>query len=169
MKSIIFLVGLFYFSSSVAQQHQNGNMYLLYDLAPGKYYNIDQEITPQKLGAGTFWALQFGFNEIQDGGYIGIQTNFGDTKNGLFIFSIWNATEAVEGSAGSYTTNFDGEGSGKSCRLSIPLIASHIYKLRIWQLESNSSGTFWGAWITDKSIDKEYYLGKIKVMLILFL
>jgi hypothetical protein len=148
--------------STIAQQHQNGYMYLYYDAAVGNYFNIDQEITPLQLANGTYWALTFGFNEVKDGGYIGIQTGYNNSSEGLLIFSIWNATVAAKGDANSYVVDFDGEGVGKSCRISIPLNINHTYRLRIWQMESNSSGTYWGAWIKDKTIGKEYFLGKIK-------
>ena len=162
MKFIVLIVGLFIFNKVVGQQHQNGNMYLYYTVSNNNYHNIDQEITPQTIAPGTFWALTFGLNELSNGGYIGIQTDYSDAKKGMFIFSIWNAVEAVKGDKESFTVDFGGEGIGKSCRISIPLIESHTYRLRIWQLESNSSGTYFGAWILDKSIDKEYFLGKIK-------
>jgi hypothetical protein len=162
MRFYFFVIGLFYLSNTLAQQHQNGNMYLIYDIPYGKYYNIDQEITPQQLAEGTFWALTFGFNELNEGAYIGIQTDYSDVKKGMLIFSVWNAVDAIKGDSESFVVNFGGEGSGKSCRMSIPLIETHTYRVRIWQIESNNAGTFWGAWIFDKSIQKEYYLGKIK-------
>lgn len=162
MKFIVLIVGVFSFTRVAGQQHQNGNMYLFYNVSNNNYYNIDQEITPQTIAPGTFWALTFGFNELSNGGYIGIQTDYSDTKKGMFIFSIWNAIDAVKGDKESFTVDFGGEGIGKSCRISIPLIELHTYMLRIWQLEKNSSGTYFGAWIIDKSIDKEYFLGKIK-------
>ena len=148
--------------STIAQQHQYGNMYLFYDAAEGNYYNIDQEITPLQLAKGTYWALTFGFNEIADGGYVGIQTGYNNANSGMLIFSIWNATVGSKGDANSNVVDFDGEGVGKSCRISIPIKINHTYRLRIWQMESNSSGTYWGAWIKDKTIGKEYFLGKIK-------
>jgi len=162
MKFIVLIVSLFIFNKVVGQQHQNGNMYLYYTVSNNNYQNIDQEITPQTIAPGTFWALTFGLNELSNGGYIGIQTDYSDAKKGMFIFSIWNAVEAVKGDKESFTVDFGGEGIGKSCRISIPLIESHTYRLRIWQLESSSLGTYFGAWILDKSIDKEYFLGKIK-------
>lgn len=146
----------------LGQQHQNGNMYLLYDVTSNKHYNIDQEIIPKTIAPGTFWALTFGFNEINEGGYIGIQTDYSSVNKGLFIFSIWNAVGAEKGDKESFIEDFGGEGVGKSCRISIPLIVSHIYRLRVWQLDSDITGTYYGAWILDKSINKEYYLGKIK-------
>ena len=145
-----------------SQQHQYGNMYLHYDAAPGTFFNIDQEITPLQLAKGTYWALTFGFNEISDGGYIGIQTGYNNANTGMLIFSIWNATVAAKGDNATYIVDFDGEGVGKSCRISIPIYTNHTYRLRIWKMESTSSGTYWGAWIKDKTIGKEYFLGKIK-------
>jgi hypothetical protein len=162
MKFILYLLGFLNTSIALGQQHQNGNMYLLYDIPGDKHYSIDQEIIPKTIAPGTYWALTFGFNEITEGGYIGIQTDYSSVNQGLFIFSIWNAVKAVKGDKESYTVDFGGEGAGKSCRISIPLIESHIYRLRVWQLESDVSGTYYGAWIFDKSINKEYYLGKIK-------
>ncbi len=137
-------------------------MYLHYNVSYGSYYNVDQEITPTKLANGTFWALTFGFNELKEGGYIGIQTDYNSIGKGLFIFSIWNATEAEKGDNNSYVVDFGGEGVGKSCRISIPLVESNSYRLRIWQLETNTNGTYWGAWIFDNKEGKEYFLGKIK-------
>ena len=162
MKINLFIVSVILSSNLLAQQHQNGNMYLHYNISNGSYYNIDQEITPLKLANGTFWALTFGFNEQKDGGYIGIQTDFSSVGKGLFIFSIWNAIDAKKGDDDSYISDFGGEGVGKSCRISIPLVESHSYKLRIWQLETTSNGTYWGAWIKDQTEGIEHYLGKIK-------
>ena len=162
MKFILLTFGFLNALIGMGQQHQNGNMYLLYDILSNKHYNIDQEISPKTIAPGTFWALTFGFNEIIEGGYIGIQTEYGNVKKGLFIFSIWNAVNAVKGDNDSFVVDFVGEGVGKSCRISIPLIESHIYRLRVWQLDSDITGTYYGAWILDKSIGKEYFLGKIK-------
>ncbi len=162
---LIFLSALLYCTfpkKAFCQQHQYGNMYLLYHIDSGSYMNIDQEIIPLQLAKGTYWALNFGFNEISDGGYIGIQTGYDDVSSGLLIFSIWNATVASIGDTNSYVVDFDGEGTGKSCRINMPIKTNHTYRLRILQLESNASGTFWGAWITDKTIGQEYFLGKIK-------
>jgi hypothetical protein len=162
MKFILYTLVFFRITCLYGQQHQNGNMYLFYDIPYNQYYNIDQEITPQQIAPSTFWALTFGFNELEEGGYIGIQTDYSNSKKGLFIFSIWNAIDAEKGDLESYIVDFGGEGEGKSCRISMPLVESHIYRLRVWQLESSGSGTYWGAWILDKTINKEYYLGKIK-------
>jgi len=162
MKFILYILGFLNTSIVLGQQHQNGNMYLLYDLPSNKNYNIDQEIIPKTIAPGTFWALTFGFNEIIEGGYIGIQTDYSSANKGFFIFSIWNAVSAEKGAKESFIVDFGGEGVGKSCRISIPLIESHIYRLRVWQLDSDITGTYYGAWILDKSINKEYYLGKIK-------
>jgi hypothetical protein len=162
MKYILFFLGVFNASLAFSQQHQYGNMYLLYDALYEKHYSVDQEITPITIAPGTFWALTFRFNEITEGGYIGIQTDYSKVNKGLFIFSIWNAVDAVKGDEESILVDFGGEGVGKSCRISIPLIETHTYRLRVWQLESDRSGTYYGAWILDKSIGKEYYLGKIK-------
>ena len=162
MEFILYIVGFLNTSIVLGQQHQNGNMYLLYDVPSNKHYNIDQEIIPKTIAPGTFWALTFGFNEINEGGYIGIQTDYSSVNKGLFIFSIWNAVGAEKGDKESFIEDFGGEGVGKSCRISIPLIVSHIYRLRVWQLDSGITGTYYGAWILDNSINKEYYLGKIK-------
>jgi hypothetical protein len=163
---LLFLTALLLYCSfpkkAFCQQHQYGNMYLLYHVESGSYMNIDQEIIPLQLAKGTYWALTFGFNEISDGGYIGIQTGYNDVTSGLFIFSIWNATVASTGDAHSYVVDFDGEGTGKSCRINMPIKTNHTYRLKILQLESNASGTFWGAWITDQTIGQEYFLGQIK-------
>jgi triacylglycerol esterase/lipase EstA (alpha/beta hydrolase family) len=162
MKIKIFMLSIIFTSNIFAQQHQNGNMYLHYDISKGSFNNIDQEIVLSKLAFGTFWALTFGFNEQEEGGYIGIQTDYSSIDKGMFIFSIWNATDAKKGDDNSYVVDFGGEGVGKSCRISIPLVESHSYRLRIWQLETNTNGTFWGAWINDNTEGKEYFLGKIK-------
>lgn len=162
MKIILMSVSIFLSTWMLAQQHQFANMYLRYDIPNGRYYCIDQEISPSKLANGTFWALTFGFNELADGGYIGIQTDYSSIEKGLFIFSIWNAVDAEKGDANSYFLDFGGEGVGKSCRISIPLVESHVYRLRIGKLEVENDGTYWGAWINEKTENKSYFLGKIK-------
>ena len=45
-----------------------------------------------------------------------MQTNADQTRN-LFLFSVWDVTEARVGSAGSWCERFGGEGEGMSCRI----------------------------------------------------
>jgi hypothetical protein len=85
MKFILYILGFLNTSIALGQQHQNGNIYLLYDIPSNKHYNIDQEIIPKTIAPGTFWALTFGFNEIIEGGYIGIQTDYRNVKFDLNI------------------------------------------------------------------------------------
>lgn len=162
MKSLCFLLLLAGFCNSFGQQHQYGNMYLHYTAQDGDFQNIEQEIKPLKLAKGTFWALTFGFNETNNGGYIGIQTDYNRVEQGLFIFSIWDAVDSRKGDEDSYLVDFGGEGEGKSCRISIPLQESHNYRLSIKKLESDRNGTFWGAWIIDVTLGETHYLGAIK-------
>lgn len=65
--------------------------------------------------ANVFWSNQFSLVGTSSGGYTGMQSNGGSDR--MFLFSVWDATEAKAGTPGSACVDFGGEGIGKSCRM----------------------------------------------------
>lgn len=144
------------------QQHQEANMYLFWDWQGNDYYNIDQRIKINTLAPSTFWALSVNFVEQASGAYMGLQTKQDGSQNGLAIFSIWDANGCVAGPNGSYCTDFSGEGTGKSVRVPFQIVPNHTYRFRLWRLEDDENGYWWGAFIMDENTNVETYLGKIR-------
>jgi hypothetical protein len=114
-------------------------------------YNVDQTLSVVTKAPSTYWSLNWTWagSSSSSGGYMGIQTN-GNRNDGSVgdtaIFSIWNAN----GFRGNNCMNFGGEGSGISCRLAYPIYGDgNSYRLRLWRLEADSQGQWWGAWIKD--------------------
>lgn len=103
----------------------------------------------------TFWSHQFGFN-VGNGGYIGMQDNGGEDQ--LFLFSVWDVTEAKAGSAGSWCQDFGGEGTGESCRVNVPWKAGDTYTFTV-----SSEGDGWfGATVNDTTAGTSFKLGSIR-------
>lgn len=145
-------------------QHQNGAAHLVWDFTPQpmRAWNVDQTVEIGKKAKSTFWALQFGFAEVPDGGYLGIQTDgyradgsVGETA----IFSIWGADQA----RGGQCLPFGGEGEGQSCRAAFPIQKNTPYRLRVWQLDTDATGQWWGAWVRDGRTGVDQHLGDIHV------
>lgn len=129
-------------------------------------YDVDLKINEDPgENSSYFWANQFHFLD-GDGGYIGLQTNGfmqGRWVGKMAIFSIWQALEAIPGSNSSCEW-FGHEGEGLSCRIPYEWQKGHTYKLRVWVLDTDSSGNeWWGAWIGDELTNESIYLGKILV------
>ncbi len=103
----------------------------------------------------TFWSHQFGFNK-GNGAYVGMQDNGGEDQ--LFLFSVWDVTEAKPGSDGSWCQDFDGEGIGESCRINVPWKAGDTYT---YTVAYEGDGWF-GATIDDTTDGTSFKLGSIR-------
>jgi hypothetical protein len=88
-------------------------------------------------------------------GYTGLQT-VGNGKKA--IFSIWNGLAA----SGQTCQPFSGEGVGYQCFIDYDFAVGHTYRLRIWQLASDSTGVWWGGFVSDTATNAETVIGYIK-------
>jgi len=138
--------------------------------APAEGYNsfehnlLIEKVTPD---ATYFWSHQF---QIVggDGGYIGLQSH-GSRVNGTVgktaIFSIFSS--GIAGTAGScivQQAGFDGYNtSGTSCRVPFEWVEGRTYKLRVAYMSTDSTGKWWGGWVTDTSTGVETFIAQIKV------
>lgn len=143
-------------------QHQNANLYAFWTMSAGGAFaqNVDQKITIDQKAVATFFAMLWNWEGQNFGGYAGLQTNgvrFDGSRGDTAIFSLWNAVT----SRGPGCGTFGGEGTGHSCRLAYPLVAGRTYRLRVWKLESDPWGQWWGAWVLDESTGIERHIGDI--------
>jgi hypothetical protein len=138
-----------------AAQAQNVNLYTNYR-AQDRNWNLDTVVRIDDAGGtwGFFWAMNGSF-ENGDGWYIGLQENPEHGRQA--IFSVWNARDAVCSTSG-YRVDFGNEGSGVSCRRTLPWHEGTRYRLRVWQLD----GEWWGGWLVNDDTGAEYFLGKIR-------
>lgn len=128
-----------------------------YPNTSGKY-NLDEFVTVSQNAPTRFFAHSVWF-EGGDTAYIGFQNN---PDGPLAIFSVWNATSAVEGSAGTHCQDFGGEGNGKSCRVAYPWSVGTTYRLRIWETDSRPDGSVqWLGAIQDTSTGVDTILGQL--------
>jgi hypothetical protein len=147
-----------------AAQHQNAYYYSHWTFAGSStgYWNVDQDVSVEQKAQSTYWAQLWNWKGSDYGGYVGLQTNGNrgnDTTGDTAIFSLWNASAAN----GPHCGTFDGEGNGWSCRLAYPFAANRLYRYRVWRLNADSAGQWWGAWIQDTTTGKETYIGSIRV------
>lgn len=111
--------------------------------------------------ADLFWSNQFGFNTNFEYGYIGMQSIDVDPKKRLFLFSVWNATEAKVGSTGTYCIPFTEGVAGYSCRLNHFWSTGGSYTFNV---EHTGGGWFTGRLIAtqpDGTVE-EFVLGSVK-------
>jgi hypothetical protein len=118
----------------------------------------------EQKGYKEYWAMQFPLTGTNDAGYMGLQTvaTRPDGSVGqMAIFSLWNASGSRN--ANGKCAPFDGEGNGLSCRMAFTIRDKVRYRYRVWRLESDSVGQWWGAWIQDTSTGRDYHLGDLRV------
>jgi hypothetical protein len=144
--------------TSQALQHGGANAHQWWRL-PAIGWNVDQRVLPQEVSNSTYFALVFGFENNDRGGYMGLQQQGDGTRNARF--SIWNSTSATPG-AGASCRDFGGEGVGKTCELPLKWIVGRWYKYRVWELSRSWGYTTWGAWIIDEATGAEYHIGNIR-------
>ncbi|WP_063836143.1 RICIN domain-containing protein [Actinacidiphila yeochonensis] len=112
-------------------------------------------LTDPGFSSQVFWAHQFGF-DVGNGAYVGMQSDGG--SNRLFLFSVWDATQATAGSAGTSCAAFGGEGTGESCRMNLNWTAGHTYTFTV---AAQGSGWF-GATVKNTTAGTSFTLGSIK-------
>lgn len=123
------------------------------------YWNLDQRLTIKKHTPSStlFWAHQIGFVGMSEGGYLGLQV-YGSTK--LALFSIWGATASRGAECGPF---FEG-GAGHSCRITgYNWSINRAYRLRVWALETEGTGRWWGAWAQDTTTGVDRHVGAVFV------
>lgn len=156
------LLSLAALGAAPAHASSTPNAYTYYAFPAGTppLYDVTFSITVDQdpgHAANVFWSNQFGFAGGL-GGYLGMQSNGGPKRT--FLFSIWNATEARAGDAGSYCLNFGGEGVGKSCRTqAIDWVQGHTYRFHV----AGEGNQWFGVTITDATTGRAYKLGSIQV------
>ncbi|HEX2549460.1 MAG TPA: DUF3472 domain-containing protein [Gammaproteobacteria bacterium] len=105
-----------------------------------------------------YWSHFFVFSNssgFSRTGYAGLQTT-GRGKQA--IFSIWNALAAN----GANCATFGGEGVGYNCKLPYNFEQGRTYRVRVARLAGDSTGDWWGAWVSDVQTKVETTIGFIK-------
>ncbi len=148
-------------AAGATPQHIGGADYASWKFqGPGNdLWNVDQIVWLDQKADHTFWALQLRFTN-GDPAYIGLQTNgrrFNGSEGDTVLFSLWNAT----GARGRWCDRFGGEGTGYSCRLPLTITPGVRYRLRVWRLEADGGGRWWGGWLSDGK--RDHHIGDIRV------
>lgn len=151
-------------AAQAAPQHQNANMYAHWDFRGASgFWNVDQQVRVSRKAHHTYWAMNFDFAGTPgEGGYTGLQTDgrrFDGTTGDTAIFSLWNATATRGPNCGT----FGGEGTGLSCRIPYGFGTSTYYRYRVWRLNADARGQWWGAWIQNTRTGKDTLIGQIRV------
>ncbi len=104
-----------------------------------------------------------------DGGYTGFQdysepTRLRPTQGKTLNYSIWN-TQNLGGQSPDQSQPFSGEGTGWQTRIAYEFSTNKTYhmKLALGPNGRDSTGTWWGVTVTDKSTGASQLVGQIKV------
>ena len=147
-----------------AAQHQNANVYVNWNFSGATgFWNTDQRVQVVRKAHHSYWAMVWDFTATAgEGGYVGLQTSArrpdGSTGD-IALFSLWNAN----GASGSSCGQFGGEGTGWSCRLAYPVAEGGDYRYRVWRLDADAQGQWWGAWMLDVRTGVDRQIGAIRV------
>lgn len=103
----------------------------------------------------SFWSHQFGFNQ-GNGAYVGLQDNGGEDQ--LFLFSVWDTSQAKAGTAGSWCQGFGGEGEGMSCRATVPWKQGDAFTFTV----AYEGDGWFGATVRNTTSGTSFKLGSIQ-------
>jgi hypothetical protein len=147
-----------------AAQHRDAHMYAYWNFnGANGFWNVDQQVRIATKAHHTYWAMNWGFTVTpNEGGYMGLQTNgirFDGSTGETAIFSLWNANAA----SGSGCGRFGGEGVGYSCRVPYAFGTGVYYRYRLWRLNTDAGGQWWGAWMQNTATGADTYIGSIRV------
>jgi len=104
----------------------------------------------------TYWAHQWGFSGVNEGGYVGLQSRSGNEK--ALNFSIWAAT-GWQNSTGATCNHFSHEGSGVQCSINYPWKEGRTYKIKVAKTGTNG----WTATIIDMQTNESRTVATILV------
>jgi hypothetical protein len=123
------------------------------------FWNTDQTMWIEEMTPFTFWAQQWSWSGTGLPAYMGLQTNGSLVGNALF--SAWNAT----GASGPNCGTFSGEGVGYHCSIPYDIHNNTLYSFRVWRLNSDNDGQWWGAWILNGQNGNGTYtfIGSIRI------
>ncbi len=153
---------------AAAAQHQNANEYVYWNqngpVTAGQ--NIDQIVLPKTKGASTYWALTFDWGDTGSwAGYMGLQTN-GNRSDGstgdTAVFALWGAF-ASSGDVTSKRCAWNGESQGHTCAMAYTFKPGFSYRYRMWKLNADSNGQWWGAWISSSETGIDTWIGSLRV------
>ena len=135
--------------------------YTNYRFAPAVtvLHSVDFAITVKTdpgYRASVFWSNEFNIVGTRSGAYTGMQSNGGDPR--MFLFSVWNATEARVGTKGSKCFKFGGEGVGMSCHMAHDWRQGHTYRFHV----AYEGGRWLGVTVTDLTTKQSFKLGSIR-------
>lgn len=143
-----------------AVQHSNGHNYAFWSWSGSGFWNVDQLVRIDEKARTTFWAEQFFWSGTSTGGYMGLQTDgnrVDGSRGDTAIFSVWGANAA----RGACRT-FAGEGTGYQCLIPYRVATNRLYRYRIWRLDADAGGQWWGAWMIDPTTGQETWIGSIR-------
>ncbi|AXG69443.1 hypothetical protein KORDIASMS9_01665 [Kordia sp. SMS9] len=150
---------------AIAQQQKWASQYVHWNFEDTikDVWNVDQQVWIATPNSASFWPIQWDWVDSGGvGGYLGLQEQSNGSTN--VRFSLWNATA----SKGAKCRKFDGEGIGETCELSINIDTTKFYRYRVWRLDTDKDGQWWGGWLieaNEQGVLKEHFIGKIKVPL----
>ena len=155
-------------SPAAAAQHQNAYEYAYWNnngmVTAGQ--NIDQIVLPKTKASATFWTLTFDWGDTGSwAGYIGLQTN-GNRSNGTTgdtaVFALWGAI-AYSGDVASNRCAWNAEAQGHTCAIAYTFKPGFSYRYRMWKLNADSGGQWWGAWISSSETGVDTWIGNLRV------
>ncbi len=152
-------------NQTTSGQHQWGAAYLDWRGARlDASFSLSQIIEIFEISDQMFWQSGWRWDNLPDGGYLGIQTKgsfFERGETDLAIFSIWNATEAIPGNGGLCRV-FGGEGSGFSCRVPIDVKRNGKYEFTI-SIDLSRGKDWWKAQVKELNSKQTQEIGSIKI------
>lgn len=120
--------------------------------------SVDFGITPEVepgARANVYWSNQFKFANGTVA-YTGMQRVSG--QGGMFLYSVWDGTEAKVGSPGSYCITFQEDGTGKSCRMKFDWKVGHTYQFHL----AHEGDQWFGVTVNDLTANTSFKLGSIR-------
>jgi hypothetical protein len=131
------------------------------------YYNYDHSIkvlTDPGPNTSYFWSCSFWIMNGQTA-YMGLQTDVltpnGDIGKGVNV-AMWGATNAQPGPNAVVRDTTDGD-AGRAIYMPYAWEAGTVYRLRVWQVNSDANGFWWGFWIKNGNTSVDTWIGSIYV------
>lgn len=147
-------------SGALAAQHQHANMWQDWTMPQKTTWSLEQLMAPQETSRDNYFALVFDFQNVDTGGYMGIQQDGTSFYARKARFSIWNSLYAKPG-AGATCSDFGGEGIGKTCTLPFWFVEGRHYKLKLAKVGAAYGIYIWRAHIQDVSSGRTFHIGDI--------
>lgn len=125
-------------------------------------WSVDQFVCVRQRAPATGWKLWLTFAGASGTSYVEVEAN-GPRQDGSQGDTARFQADHANAARGAFCPSEPSATEGYLCERTVTLEMDRCYRLRVWRLEADSDGQWWGAWIRDEETLVEEEIGGLRL------